>query len=126
MSMNIIYWNIRGCNHPRKWKSIARKIKLEKHDILFLQEMKYNFETMEKIREKIWKGSNSVALNADEMAGGCTILWIPNVVDLTDWNATHFALIANFQHLSFGVKGSLMNIYGIDLGGYWWPPTYST
>ena len=67
---------------------------------------------MEKIREKIWKGSKPVALNAVEMAGGCAILSYPNVVDLTEWHATQFVLIASFRHLSSGSKGSLMNIYG--------------
>ena len=49
--MKIFSWNIRGCNHPRKIKTLARKIKLEKPDILFLQETKCSFETMMKIRD---------------------------------------------------------------------------
>ena len=51
---------------------------------------------MEKIREKIWKGSKYVALDVVGMVGGCVILWNPNVVDLTDWHATQFALISSF------------------------------
>ena len=81
-------------------------------DILFLQETKCNSETMEKIREKIWKGSKYVALDAIGMPRGCVILWNPNTVDITEWHATKFFLIASFRHLSSGSKGLLMNIYG--------------
>ena len=72
--MKIISWNIRGCNHPRKWKTLARNIKQEKPDILFLQETKCNSELMEKIRDRIWKGSRAMALDAVGMDGGSAIL----------------------------------------------------
>ena len=53
-----------------------------------------------------------MALDAAGMAGGIVILWKPNVVYIMDWRSNLFALIAEFQLLKLGTKGSLMNIYG--------------
>ena len=62
--MKLISWNIRGCSNPKKWKTIKKKIKQENLDILFLQETKCSLEGLEKIRDKIWKGSQLMALDA--------------------------------------------------------------
>ena len=34
------------------------------------------------------------------------------MVDLTNWSANHFSLMANFQHLDSWVKGTIVNVYG--------------
>ena len=85
--MKIISWNIRGCNHPIKWKTLARNTKQERPDIVFVQETKCSTEGMEKVREKIWKGSRMIALDALGMVGEIVVLWQPNVVDLKKWRA---------------------------------------
>ena len=71
----------------------------EKLDILFLQEMKCIFEGLEKIRNKIWKGSQLMALDAVGKAGGIAILWQPGVVELSDWCAKKNSLMADFHLL---------------------------
>ena len=55
------YW---VCSHPKKVNTLARKIKQERPDALFLQETKCSYEGLEKIRSKIWKGSQVMALDA--------------------------------------------------------------
>ena len=45
-------------------------------------------------------------------AGGVAILWQPRVVELFDWRANKFALMADFHILDSGAKGSLGNVYG--------------
>ena len=52
--MKIVSWNIRGCNHPRNIKTLSRKIKQEKTDVLFLQETKCSYETLMRMGQKIW------------------------------------------------------------------------
>ena len=71
--MKLIYWNIRGCSNPRKWKTLNKKIKQENSDIIFLQETKCSLEGLEKIRDKIWKGSHLMALDVVGQAGGVAI-----------------------------------------------------
>ena len=51
-------------------------------------------------------------LDADGKSRGIAILWLPQVVELTNWRANKFALLADFHHLVSGVKGTLVNIYG--------------
>ena len=65
--MKIVSWNIRGCNHPRKTRTLTRKIKQEQPDILVLQETKCSFESMQKIWQKISKGSQVMAIEAEGM-----------------------------------------------------------
>ena len=67
--MKIISWNIRGCNHPRNIKTLSRKMKQEKPDLLFLQETKCSFEFLMRISQRIWKGSSVMAMDAKGMEG---------------------------------------------------------
>ena len=105
--MNIVSWKIRGCNHPRKIKTLSRKVRQERSDFLFLYETKCNSEVMETLRKKIWKRSRVMETNSDRIAKGVAMLWHPNVIDLSEWRANHFSLMANFRFLETGVKSRL-------------------
>ena len=80
--MKLISWNIRGCGNPRKWKTLNRKIRQESPDILFLQETKCSHGGLEKIKDKIWKGSHVMDNDAVGQSGGIGILWQPRSVEL--------------------------------------------
>ena len=82
--MNIISWNIKGCGNPRKWKTLNQKIKQETPDILFLQETKCSFGGLENIKDKIWKGSNLMALDAARQSGGVAILLQPQTMEFSN------------------------------------------
>ena len=110
--MKIGTWNIRGCNHPRKTRTLARKIKEEKPYILFLQETKCSFESIQKIGQNIWKGSQVMPVEADGMQGGIAILWRDREVDLTGWRAVHFSLSVDFHIRGSEIRGTIVNIYG--------------
>ena len=110
--MKIISWNIRGCGNPRKWKTLNRKISQENPDILFLQETKCYLKGLEKIRDKIWKGSHLMALDAAGQSCGVAIFWQPRMVELSEWRANKFALMAEFHIMDLGVRGYLGNVYG--------------
>ena len=74
VSMELISWKIRGCSNPKKYKTINKKIKQENPNILFLQETKCSLEGLEKIRDKIWKGSHLMALDVAGQSSGVAIL----------------------------------------------------
>ena len=80
-----ISWNIRGCNHPRKLKTLSRNIRQEKLDILFLQETKCSYETLMRMGQKIWKGSSVMEIDAEGMGGGMKIIWHPRLIELSEW-----------------------------------------
>ena len=109
--MKLISWNIRGCSNPRKWRTLNRKIKQENPHIILLQETKCSCEGLEKIRSKIWKGNKFMALDVAGKSSGMAIFWCPQVMDLTNWHANKFSLMAEFQHLDSGVKGTIANVY---------------
>ena len=102
--MKVISWNIKGCGNSRKWNTINRNTKHERPDILFIQETKCSSEGMDKISSKIWKGSLVMALDASGQSGGVAVLWNPQVVELSNWRANKFSLIAYFHHLVTGMK----------------------
>ena len=67
---------------------------------------------MIKIGKKIWKGSQVMATDKDGMKGGMAILWNPREVNLLEWRASHFSLIAEFQILGSKISKTIANIYG--------------
>ena len=87
-------------------------MKQEKPDILFLQETKCSYETMQKIGQKIWLGSKVMALDVDGMKGGMDILWKSREVDLLGWRVSHFSLATDFQILGTEMRRTIVNIYG--------------
>ena len=63
------------------------KDKQESLDILFLQETKFSFQGLAKIKDKIWKGSQVMAIDAAGQSGGIVILWQPRLVEFLNWRA---------------------------------------
>ena len=51
-------------------------------------------------------------LDADGLKRGMAILWQPREVDLLEWRAGHFSLLAEFQILGTKITGTIVNIYG--------------
>lgn len=54
--MNLISWNIRGLNGPKKGRLLKNMLTEEKPTILFLQETKCNQAILEKVVAKAWSG----------------------------------------------------------------------
>ena len=62
--------------------------------------------------KKIWKGSRVMATDVDCMEGSIVVLWHQKSIDLLEWRANNFSLMANFKFLETGAKGTLVNVYG--------------
>ena len=62
--MQITIWNIRGCKSALKTHILKRRIEKDKSGIVFLQEKKCLGEELSSIAQKVWKGCESVALDA--------------------------------------------------------------
>ena len=54
--MKIILWNIRGNNAPKKQIILKNKIRVEKLDLVFIQETKCKIHSMYKFTKIIWGG----------------------------------------------------------------------
>ena len=49
--------------------------------------------------KKIWKGSRVMATDVDCMEGSIVVLWHQKSIDLLEWRANNFSLMANFKFL---------------------------
>jgi len=109
--MKLISWNVRGLNSPSKYRMIKNLIQQEKPSIVFLQETKSSTTAMEKTRNKIWAGNNSISVDASGALGGLAILWNPQILSLYDFHATHFLIQASFHLIGTNIHGHLSNVY---------------
>ena len=117
--MHITTWNIRGCqsalkNHLLSLKNhlLKRRIDRDKSGIIFLQETKCSGEELASIARKVWKGCESVAVDARGAAGGLGILWKLREVHLSGFLATPCTLTADFHIISTRIRGVISNVYG--------------
>ena len=110
--MQITTWNIRGCNSALKKRLLKRRIDKEKSGIIFLQETKFSGEELANIAHKVWKGCESIAIDATGVARGLGILWNPHVVTLSGFLATNCTISADFHILSTKIRGVISNVYG--------------
>lgn len=53
--MKIITWNARDLNSLRKKKLLKKKIKIEKLDLIFIQESKFMMDKIKKVDMKLGK-----------------------------------------------------------------------
>ena len=110
--MQITTWNIRGCNSALKKHLLKRRINNDKSGIIFLQETKCSGEELASISQKVWKGCESVAIDAIGAVGGLGILWNSPVVLLSGFLATTCTLSAEFHILGTRIRGFISNVYG--------------
>src|SRR5271168_395039 len=109
--MKLVSWNVRGLNSPGKSRMLKNMIKMEKPQMCFLQETKCNNSTLERILSKAWPGCRSVVVDALGASGGLAIAWNTQVVNLTDFHASHHLIQAVFHLLGINIHGNLSNVY---------------
>ena len=110
--MQITTCNIRGCNSALKKRLLKRRIDKEKSGIIFLQETKCSGEELANIAHKVWKGCESIAIDARGAVGGLGILWNHRVVSLLGFLATNCTISADFHILGTRIRGFISNVYG--------------
>lgn len=90
---------------------IKNMIKQERPQICFLQETKFNSDTLGSILSRAWVRSKSVAVDAFGASGGLTIAWNLQAIALTDIHASHHIIQASFHILGTNIHGHLTNVY---------------
>ena len=110
--MYITTRNIRGYKNTLKNHLLKRRTDKDKSGIIFLQKTKCLGEELASIAQKVWKGCESIAVNARGAAGGMGILWNPRVVLLSGFLATTCTLSTDFHILGTRIWGVISNVYG--------------
>ena len=77
-----------------------------------MQETKCSETDLKSIGGKVWKGCETVAVDAKKADGGIGILWNPKEVFLYNFSATQYSLAAVFHILGTGIRGFMTNVYG--------------
>ena len=80
--MEVIAWNIRGLNSPRKQRILKNKLNMEKPKICFIQETKCTTEKLLQISRKSWNKYHYLDIDSQNLAGGILTLWNPKKVNL--------------------------------------------
>ena len=83
----------------------------EKHQILFLQENKFNSTMLDQILAKAWPGSKEVAVEAMGASRGLAIVWDDRYITLTNIHASKHFIQAKFHLTTTNVHGHLTNVY---------------
>ena len=69
-------------------------------------------EELAKITQKVWKGCESIAIDARGVVGGEGIQWNPQIVTLLGFLTTTFSILAEFHILGTRIRGFISNVYG--------------
>ena len=72
--MEVITWNIRGLNSPRKQRILKNKLNMEKPEICFIQKIKCTTENLLQISRKSWNKYHYLDIDSQNLGGGILTL----------------------------------------------------
>ena len=110
--MNIITWNIRGLNIPRKQIILKNILRKEQLDLYFIQETKCIVDRMETINKKQWSKYKMLVVKGQHMVGGILTFWNSQVMNLLASEATRHTLSVNVQIIGNTEVILCTNVYG--------------
>ena len=85
MKLKILSWNVRGANFGAKRKVIKAFVKMQRVDVVCLQETKLKEVSNRMIRDLgVGRFLEWVAINAEGASGGFLIFWDTRVIQLLE------------------------------------------
>ena len=113
MKLKILSWNVRGANDGAKRKVIKSFIKMQRVDVVCLQETKLKDVSKRLIRELgVGRFLEWVAVNADGASGGILIFWDTRVIQLLEKEEGQFTLSCRFKSLEEDFVWVFTGVYG--------------
>ena len=104
-------WNCRGLGSKAKEEALKDIIRINKPDILFVQETKLEDSTLYKARNMFWKNGPGKAISSRGASGGIATFWDATKFDLlADHCSTHW-IYTSLNHKYSGLQVSLFNLY---------------
>ena len=110
--MKVLSWNIRGLNSKGKQRYLKDKLKVEKPQIMLLQETKVSGQKLQSIMQSFKMKYEVMAIDYVGTSGGIAILW--NVVETSaeGWIGFPRILTATFHQIGSEDRIPISAIYG--------------
>ena len=110
---NILNWNIRGINDPKKWTALANKIEESQFSIVSLQETKIESFDSSYLKNFCPKRIGKFAfLPSIGASGGLLIAWNEHVFLGQVHHNNEFSILILFTSKHNGEQWLLTNVYG--------------
>ena len=109
--MRYVSWNCRGLGSKSKEEALKDIIRINKPDILFVQDMKLEDSILHQSGNTFWKKGPGKAISSRGASGGIATFWDASKFDLLiDYYSMHW-IYTNLCHKDSGLQVSLFNLY---------------
>jgi len=109
--MRYISWNCRGLGTKSKEEALEDIIRINKPDILLVQETKMEDSTLHQAAKSFWKKGQGRAISSRGASGGIATFWDTSKYDLINEERSSHWLFTKFNHIESGTQVSLFNLY---------------
>jgi len=109
--MKLVSWNCRGLGSKDKKEAMGKLVRLEKPQILLVQETKLREQEALQEMQQIWKKSNEMEISVRGASRGIFILWNSSIFQLEGrFKATHWMMV-KLAHLPMDMSFHIFNVY---------------
>jgi exonuclease III len=109
--MQYVSWNCRGLGSKIKEEALRDIVRLERPEVLLIQETKMEEADLLKISPSFWKKGPGKAVSARGASGGLATFWDSTKLELIEEIATTHWLFTKLNHKGSGHQVSLFNLY---------------
>ena len=118
MKLRILSWNVRGANDGAKRKVLKAFIKMQRDDVVCLQETKLK-EVSNRMIISLGVGRflEWVNIKAEGASGGILIFWDTRVIQLLEKEEGQYTLSCRFKFVEKDFTWVFIGVYGPTVNG---------
>jgi exonuclease III len=109
--MQYVSWNCRGLGSKIKEEALRDIVRLERPEVLLIQETKMEDADLLRISPKFWKKGLGKAVSARGASGGLATFWDSTKLELKEEFCTLHWIYTKLIHKDSGHQVSLFNLY---------------
>jgi ribonuclease HI/exonuclease III len=109
--MQYVSWNCRGLGGKIKEEALRDIVRLERPEVLLIQETKMEDADLLRLSPSFWKKGPGIAVSARGASGGLATFWDSTKLEITEETSTMHWLFTNLIHKGTGRQVSLFNMY---------------
>ena len=109
--MHYISWNCRGLGSNQKEEALKDIIRINKPDILLIQETKMEDSILYQAGHELWKKGPGIAISSKGASGGIATFWDSTKFELIKEERSDHWIFTSLLHRDSGQQVSLFNMY---------------